>query len=99
LEEEKHFKSPASDQTGNRTPEHIKSFKWNTRRYSQWILIRKDYIKDVLERIDFHLWLEAGIMIIRSEFQGAAGINIERTSRQVSAQEHSCSILFINLIA
>ena len=99
MEEEKRFKSPASDQTGNRTPEHIKSFKWNTRRDSQWILIRKDYIKDVLERIDFHLWLEAGIMIIRSEFQGAAGIYIERASRQVSAQEHSCSISFINLVA
>ena len=48
--------------------------------------------------MSFHLWLEAGTMIILSEFQGAAGINIERASRQVSAQEHSCSISFINLI-
>jgi len=49
--------------------------------------------------MSFHLWLEAGTMIILSEFQGAAGINIERASRQVSAQEHSCSISFINLVA
>ena len=49
--------------------------------------------------MSFHLWLEAGTMIILSEFQGAAVINIERASRQVSAQGHSCSISFINLVA
>ena len=104
MEEEKCSKSLVPDQ-GNKTPinRHQESI---TSRASR---IHKETSHGYwLERITTWVFLKALNSIFgwkqeswlyEVNFQGATGINIERALRQVSAQEHSCSISFINLVA